>query len=835
MAAIEGIDFSPYLDDQRTSRESAPELCVVTFFDAPDLEGTLNAFLPEQDAMSVQRRGASSNELLPLDTVRIVRFVKPVTLEKSIEHFRKRGIEVRTSPERMPFGITFRNRQVFSGELFGYGVTKAGLGIYVAEENGEVVRYFVPQAGIDTLVVGDPIGKVLLERGHISAEGLSQALGHQQALRSQKLGDILAEQRIINAQALDEALHEQAKQPLRRIGEVMVEMGIISPAQVAAALEEQKKRRNLPLGEILISMGVLDNNSVREALAHKLGIPLVDLSVFRISAEVFRSVPADLVKLHKVVPLYYYENALVVAMSNPLDSKLLHTLAFATQKKIIPVLATLPEIERVIAIDPGEGNALWEHEHVGEGVAMAAGVQQPEQQTQVAEALAQRLDSETGFGAIELEVADDSVQETDSTLVKLVNKIIVDAHQSKASDIHIDSQPGEGNVRVRFRTDGVLQDYLQVPSRFRRALISRIKIMANLDISERRKPQDGKINFKRFGPLPIELRLATIPTHGDRENAVLRILSGSKPLPLEQMNFAPDVLEQIRSLSQKPYGLVLVCGPTGSGKTTTLHSILGHVNTPDRKIWTAEDPVEITQPGLAQVQVNAKLGWTFAAALRAFLRADPDVIMVGEMRDAETAHTGIEASLTGHLVLSTLHTNSAPEAVTRLLDMGLDPFNFADALLGVLAQRLVRRLCTVCRHRETPTEEVLEAMAHEYCLNSGLNSALDEAQVRQRWLDTDGGGKADAAASGLSGDGPLSLMRPVGCEVCHQTGYRGRLALHELLLGSHEIRRLVRTRAPLSELVGAATREGMRTLKQDGIEKVLQGHTTMEQVRTACA
>ena len=827
MAVISGIDFSPYIDDGHTSRESAPEVCVVTFFDDPELEGTLNAFLPEQNAMSVQRRGAGSNELLPLDKVRMVRFAKPVTLEKSIEHFRKRGIDVRTSHERMAFSITFRNGQVFSGELFGYGITTSGVGIYAAEEKGDVVRYFFPQAGIEALVVGDPIGKVLLERGQITSDGLSKALARQQTQRTQKLGDILAEQRIVNPAALNEALQEQAKQPVRRIGEVMMKMGILSAAQLEAALEEQKQRRGLPLGEILIAMGVLDSATVREALAHKLGIPHVDLAAFRIDADVFRSVPAELVKLYKVVPLYYYGNALVVAMGNPLDSKLLHALSFATEKKIIPVLATLAEIERTLARDPGNSIAIWEHEKVGEGVTKAAG-DQPAQETH-AEELAQRLESETGLGAIEFEAADDSVKETDSTLVKLVNKMIVDAHQLQASDIHVDSQPGEENVRVRFRVDGVLQEYLQVPARFRRALISRIKIMANLDISERRKPQDGKINFRRYGPLPIELRLATIPTHADRENAVLRILAGSKPLPLEQMNFAPDVLEQVRSLSQKPYGLILVCGPTGSGKTTTLHSILGHVNTPDRKIWTAEDPVEITQSGLSQVQVNPKLGWTFAAALRAFLRADPDVIMVGEMRDAETAHTGIEASLTGHLVLSTLHTNSAPEAVTRLLDMGLDPFNFADALLGVLAQRLVRRLCTTCRRREAPTEEVLEAMAHEYC----LNSTLDAARVRERWVGEYGDRNGNAAASGAGG-GPVSLMRPVGCEDCHQTGYRGRLALHELLLGSHEIRRLVRTRAPLAELVGAATREGMRTLKQDGIEKVLQGHTTMEQVRTAC-
>jgi type II secretory ATPase GspE/PulE/Tfp pilus assembly ATPase PilB-like protein len=449
--------------------------------------------------------------------------------------------------------------------------------------------------------------------------------------------------------------------------------------------------------------------------------------------------------------------------------------------------------------------------------------QQSEQHTRATEELAERLDAETALDSSVLAVADDGVKETDSTLVQLLNKIILDAHRAAASDIHIDVQPGEENVRVRFRTDGVLQDHVQVPARFRKALISRIKIMANLDISERRKPQDGKINFRRFGPAAIELRVATIPTHGDRENAVLRILSSAKPLPLEKMNFAGGVLERIRALAQKPYGLLLVCGPTGSGKTTTLHSILGHINTPDRKIWTVEDPVEITQPGLSQVQVNVKQGLTFAAALRAFLRADPDVIMVGEMRDEETAQMGVEASLTGHLVLSTLHTNSAAEAVTRLLDMGLDPFNFADALIGVLAQRLVRRLCSTCRRAEILPPESLEALAREYCLHANFNQDSVVAALIARWHNQ------------YNNAGEVRLMRPIGCEACNQSGYRGRLGLHELLVGTPEIRRLVRTRAPISDLLACATAEGMHTLKQDGIEKMLQGQTTMEQVRAACA
>ena len=304
----------------------------------------------------------------------------------------------------------------------------------------------------------------------------------------------------------------------------------------------------------------------------------------------------------------------------------------------------------------------------------------------------------------------------DNEVVKLVNKIIVDAYQQGASDIHIEPYPGKGKTEIRFRKDGVLQPYISVPHGYRNAIAARIKIMCDLDISERRKPQDGKIKFKKFGPLDIELRVASVPSQGGLEDIVMRILGGGEPIPLDKLALSKHNLDRCKEVVAKPYGLFFVCGPTGSGKTTTLHSVLGYLNTPDTKIWTAEDPVEITQRGLRQVQMNPKAGLTFAVAMRAFLRCDPDIIMVGEMRDKETVATGIEASLTGHLVFATLHTNSAPESIVRLLDMGMDPFNFADALLGILAQRLARRLCPSCKKAHVATEAELKALLEEYSL-----------------------------------------------------------------------------------------------------------------------
>ena len=327
--------------------------------------------------------------------------------------------------------------------------------------------------------------------------------------------------------------------------------------------------------------------------------------------------------------------------------------------------------------------------------------------------LLSNLEDEDESGGIS-SVSDEASAASDNELVKLVNKIIIDAYNQGASDIHIEPVPGKGKTGVRFRKDGTLHNYIEVPASYRSALSARLKIMCDLDISEKRKPQDGKIKFKKYGPLDIELRVATIPTSGGVEDVVMRILAAGEPLSLDKLGISPHNLERLKACVSKPYGLFFVCGPTGSGKTTTLHSVLGFLNTSETKIWTAEDPVEITQKGLRQVQVNNKAGYTFAMAMKAFLRADPDIIMVGEMRDKETASTGIEASLTGHLVFSTLHTNSAPESIIRLLDMGMDPFNFADAMLGILAQRLAKRLCK-CKQEYTPAQEEVKHMLTEYC------------------------------------------------------------------------------------------------------------------------
>ena len=399
--------------------------------------------------------------------------------------------------------------------------------------------------------------------------------------------------------------------------------------------------------------------------------------------------------------------------------------------------------------------------------------------------------------------------ESSSQVVRMVDQIFISAYRKDASDIHIEPSPLSKKAGIRFRIDGVCQDFLQVPITHARAIISRLKIMSGLDIAERRLPQDGKIKFKRKGVKPFELRLATIPTVGGYEDAVLRILAEAGAMKLDDLGLNERSLRIVKKVISQPFGMFLAVGPTGSGKTTTLHSALGYINKPGIKIWTAEDPVEITQLGLRQVQCQFKIGLDFARVMRAFLRSDPDVIMIGEMRDKETASIGVEASLTGHLVFSTLHTNNAPETVTRLLDIGINPLNFSDAFQAVLAQRLARVLCEKCRTEYHPSEEEIDEIKMIY-------------------------GKEDFDSSGLELTSKTVIYKAEGCDECYGTGYKGRLGIHELMEGTKEIKRMIKKEASPEELFIQATNEGMTTMVQDGIAKAFDGFTDIDEIRRVC-
>ena len=400
------------------------------------------------------------------------------------------------------------------------------------------------------------------------------------------------------------------------------------------------------------------------------------------------------------------------------------------------------------------------------------------------------------------------VSDNDGDIVRLANKILTDAHDHGASDIHIEPGIDNETITVRFRKDGRCFIYQEIPAQYKKSIISRIKIMAKLDIAERRLPQDGKIKLK-YGSKNVEYRVVTIPTSGGNEDAILRVLAASKPFPIGKMSFSERNLELLKKQITKPYGLILVVGPTGSGKTTTLHSFLGEINKPEIKIWTAEDPIEITQKGLRQVQVQKNINFDFADAMKTFLRGDPDVIMVGEMRDQKTCSIGLEASLTGHLVFSTLHTNSAPETIVRLVDLGMNPLNFADALLLIVAQRLVLKLCSNCKKDYHPSQKEFDILAKEY-------------------------GEEEFKASKIEYHDKLILKKPVGCSSCNKTGYAGRIGLHELLNGSDDMKRLIMNNGKVEDIRKQAKADGMTTIKQDGILKIFKGDCDLRTVLTIC-
>jgi type II secretory ATPase GspE/PulE/Tfp pilus assembly ATPase PilB-like protein len=536
-----------------------------------------------------------------------------------------------------------------------------------------------------------------------------------------------------------------------------------------------------------------------QAQSPELGFVCVDAQRFPIDPQAWHCAPGSVLQRLNLLPLLHLDGELVVAVADLREQGKLDELTWVSERRVRPVLADAQQIRlRLQALVQGQESL--------RGLAMAPAP------SGAADRWLADVEQETLADTSEPEEALD--QEAEHGLVQLINRMIIDARARGASDIHVETQPGRQKLRIRFRLDGRLQPYRELPHTVRAALVARLKIMCGLDISERRKPQDGKIQFARFSPShPLELRVVTIPTVQGLEDVVLRLLTAIEPLPLGGLDLHPLSLLRFKSVIERPHGLILCAGPTGSGKSTTLHAALAHLNTPQRKIWTAEDPVEITQPGLRQVQVNPRIDWTFEKALRSFLRADPDVIMVGEVRDRDTARVAVEAALTGHLVLSTIHTNSAAETVTRLLDMGLDPFNFGDSLLAVLGQRLVRRLCTQCRQTPGTTDVELQARA-----------AAQQPSA--------GGGAWDGTPS-LGGGGPAMRWWAPGCAHCQGSGLRGRIGLHELLIVSPEIRALIYARQAPSLIQACAIDQGMVSLRQDGIEKVQQGMTTLEEVRAS--
>ena len=785
--------------------------CEIEGLNGKLIQGTLASFNPAEGALRVAVPLSRQSVELKFSQFRWLRLLDPLAILRVAGGDTAGTIAGMQPP--VPYHVELKGTPVREGRTRGALETDAGLFLFEPlDARGNVRRVFVPRHAYARVEVGKRIGEVLVEEHLTTPDQVQAALAEQDQLRNRKLGDILLTSQIVTPEELVTAIEQQAKMPMVRIGEALIALGYITQAQLDEALQQQREDRGVPLGELLVRRGAVSRQDLQTALARKMGYPLVDLTQFPIETDAVARIPYALASRLLALPLMQRGGRLVVAVEDPSRAHAIDEIEFAAQGKVVPVLARAGVLPEIIDQEYKKlGAEVAGNRFAGDAVADFA--------SHDASKLLESLEAnQTGDGDDE-----GSIEQSDNSLVRLINTMILEAQASGVSDIHVECAPGREKVRIRFRRDGVLRPYLELPHTYRAALIARLKIMCDLDISERRKPQDGKIAFNRFVPgQRLELRLATIPTFGGLEDAVLRLLSSAKPLPLDQLGLSPRNLERFRAIIHRPYGMMLCVGPTGSGKTTTLHSAMSEINKPERKIWTAEDPIEITQSGLRQVQVNPKIDWTFAKALRAFLRADPDVIMVGEIRDRETAQTAIEASLTGHLVLSTLHTNSAPETVTRLLDMGMDPFNFADALLGVLAQRLVRRVCKHCRTGHDATPDELDEMVHDHLhAMQGVEGAPAADDVLAGWMKRFGT------------EGRITLYRAPGCEKCDGTGFLGRAAIHELMTASPPLRHLIQTGARSDEIKQHAIRDGMLTLRQDGIEKVLQGLTTLEEVRAS--
>lgn len=807
-------------------------------FSLPNIENA-DVFTIGESHLSVTAEGWGENavtgQLLDFDTQkRVIKILSPgqergLSLKfnqvKRLKVMHHQPTDVDFAPTEIPgsgesssrpFAVFLRDGSVYSGICHKHLKVDLGLWLFPKRTgDADTYRVFVPKNGIVRLEIRES------DEGLISDTDFAQTMLHEGALEPAEVPRVTEKSTVETVDELQEALNRQGSLKPVPIGQALLGLGKITQEQLDSVLNLQKSDKKKPLGQFLLDKGLVTAADLQVAFARKMGYPFVDLGKFPIDTTALRRVPFALALRLQVLPILDQGRSIVVAMPDPLQYKVIDELEFTTQRKVVPVVSASGELlERIKKA----------YREIGMSDLASAGSSPKPAPSASGASDSKAAEVDVMQLAVELtgeardELSDDKpIEQSDNTLVKLLNSMITEAYYQRASDIHIETSPGKEKVAIRFRVDGEMRPYLELPSSYRNALIARVKIMCDLDISEKRKPQDGKINFAKFGQLGIELRVATIPTNNGLEDVVMRILASSEPLPLDKLNLSHRNLLTFESIVERPYGLFLCVGPTGSGKTTTLHSALRHINTPNRKIWTAEDPVEITQKGLRQIQVNPKIGWTFSSALRALLRADPDVIMVGEIRDHDTAEIAIEASLTGHLVFSTLHTNSAAETVVRLNDLGVDPFSFADSLQGILAQRLVRRFCKHCVQSEPLSMDRLQELIADYQFQLPEDHPLkDPAALEMEWRKRYG-----------KEGGQLFVGHAPGCEKCGKTGYSGRVAVHELLANSGDMRHLIQSKSRPVAIQQQAIREGMRTLRQDGIEKVLQGLTSLSEVRSS--
>jgi len=707
------------------------------------------------------------------------------------------------------YQLQLKNGETLSGRTVGYVETAFGLFLFLPlDEVGTVESVFVPNEAyassrFEALRPQDFDAQVL----NTEVKPITLPVG------------TLKEPQIVTPEQLLLALEKQSTMPIIRLGEALVRLGYITDTQLHQALAFRKADDPIPLGQLLVNLGFLTRKKLNTALARKMGYPMVNVGQFPIDTEALRKVSMAVAQRLMVLPLLLHPNLLVVAAADPTLHGMIEELEFLAQVRVVAVLGDSLQIMSVSssAYQKIGGNAWADNSNL---IDFSDDLTNPGLDRDLLEPM--ELPERPSPSQDRQHDADQpQIEPSDSALVQLVQTMMIEAQARAATDIHVECQARRAKVRIRFRRAGSLSPYLELPYTYRAALMARLKLMAELDAAERRRPQDGKIDFHKFSPKHrLELRMATIPTANGLEDVVLHLLPAATPIALDNLGLSASNLGHLRDAISRPRGLVLCVGPTGSGKTTLLHSLLHSLSTPERKIWTVEDPIEITQTDLRQVQINPSIDWTFAKALRSILRADPDIIMVGEISDQETARIAIDASLSAHLLLSALPVKSAAETVTRLLDMGVNPFSLADALSVVLAQRLVRRLCERCKVQVPAPDALIDELLNDYLQAFPADRRPERAALLAQWRTAYGQDKS------------LQSCHAPGCEECQGSGFAGRVGLHELLCMTPGLQSLIQKSARADLLLAEAFRSGdFHTLRQDGIVKVLQGLTTLEEVR----
>lgn len=724
-----------------------------------------------------------------------------------------------------PYTVHLSGGGTVGGVTVGHVENEVGLFLFAPlDDRGMVQASFMPRSAYDRVQVGERLGKLLVEEAALTPEQVEQAVQIQKKNRGQKLGELLVARQIVTPEQLLSALDKQARMPMVRLGEALVALGYVTDEQLGEVLGQQVNERMQPLGEVLLSREWVTQQQLRVALARKLGYPVVNLSTFKPQIEALARLPVDLARTLEVLPLVHRAGRLVVAMQDVTRQAVLEQLQTLTHCTIAPALAGTGDLkaaiergyERLPMPDlGGSGGDLIRLDMSGDDTPS------PSAGTDAGSGRRGAGKSARGDRADKSDRAD-KAERAGGPVVQLLITLVADAMGRGASSIHLENHPSEDKLWVRLRRDGRMEPHSELPGSYRNSLIPRIKTLAEMDVHDTRRPQEGRLAFSRLMQAhKIELRVTTLPTHGGVEDVVLGLPTRLKTLKFDGLGLTTQDQERLSAMLKRPSGLVLTVGPARSGRTTTLFAELALVNQPDRKIVSIEERIEMTLPGVRQIEVHPRSGHTAEQALRAVLSADADVILLDAIRDGATARLAAEAAVSGRLVLAAMPGRTASEAIQRLLDMGVEPWNLGDALLGVHAQRLLRRLCSACRMSRSAKDPEIDEWIEGYFHGGAVEAAeAERAQLRASWLERFGR------------DGRLRRYQSAGCERCRESGYRGRVAVHELLVISRELRRLIRAGAPAWNLQRQGLVEGMRTLRQDAVEKMLAGLTSMDEVRS---